>query len=297
MGYVDYQMGNVTISRVYFVEGSGRNLFSVGQFCDSDLEVAFRKHTCYIRDLEGVDLLKGSRGSNLYTLSLEDMILSSPICLLSKASKTKSWLWHQRKPDLSYLHVYGALCYPTNDNEDLRKLKPKADIGIFLTAMASEQFDLGPAPQLLTPGTISSGLVPNPPSPTPYVPPTKKDWDILFQTMFDEYFNPPPSVASPVPAVVSPEPADPTGTPSSNTIDQDAPSPTCRRTHCKHTAEDDLEVFSTDDLGLDWISAHTFLTRLQKLSSYASGHLKVFEKAACLEKASFSFTPGHVEVS
>nr|GEV48657.1 integrase, catalytic region, zinc finger, CCHC-type, peptidase aspartic, catalytic [Tanacetum cinerariifolium] len=70
-----------------------------GQFCDSDIEVAFRKHTCYIRDLEGVDLLKGSRGSNLYTLPLEDMMLSSPICLLSKASKTKSWLWHRSQPD------------------------------------------------------------------------------------------------------------------------------------------------------------------------------------------------------
>ncbi|GJV60654.1 integrase, catalytic region, zinc finger, CCHC-type containing protein [Tanacetum coccineum] len=54
----------------------------------ADLEVAFRKHTCFIRDLEGVDLLKGSRGSNLYTLSLENLMLSSPICLLSKASKT-----------------------------------------------------------------------------------------------------------------------------------------------------------------------------------------------------------------
>ncbi|GJS49208.1 retrovirus-related pol polyprotein from transposon TNT 1-94 [Tanacetum coccineum] len=68
----------------------GHNLFSMGQFCDSDLEVAFRKHTCFIRDLEGVDLLKGSRGSNLFTLSMENLLLSSPICLLSKASKTKS---------------------------------------------------------------------------------------------------------------------------------------------------------------------------------------------------------------
>ncbi|GJQ88875.1 retrovirus-related pol polyprotein from transposon TNT 1-94 [Tanacetum coccineum] len=49
-----------------------------------------------------------------------------------------------------------------------------------LTTMASEQFSLGPELKILTPGTISSGLVPNPPSPTPYVPPTKKDWDILF---------------------------------------------------------------------------------------------------------------------
>ncbi|GJU98239.1 integrase, catalytic region, zinc finger, CCHC-type containing protein [Tanacetum coccineum] len=125
MGYGDYQMGNVTISQVYYVEGLGHNLFSMGQFCDSDLEVAFRKHTCFIRDLEGVDLLKGSRGSNLYTLSMENLLLFSPICLLSKASKTK-------KPDLSYLHIFGALCYPTNDIEDLGKLKPKADIGIFV---------------------------------------------------------------------------------------------------------------------------------------------------------------------
>nr|GEX35100.1 putative reverse transcriptase domain-containing protein [Tanacetum cinerariifolium] len=57
MGYGDYQIGNVTISRVYYVEGLGHNLFSVGQFCDSDLEVAFRQHTCFIRNLEGVDLL------------------------------------------------------------------------------------------------------------------------------------------------------------------------------------------------------------------------------------------------
>ncbi|GKC37930.1 hypothetical protein Tco_1050314 [Tanacetum coccineum] len=70
----------------------------------------------------------------------------------------------------------------------------------------------------------------------------------------------------------------------------------CRRTHCKHTTEDDLEVFSTDDLGLDWISVHNFLTRLQKLSSYASGHLEVSELAACLEKASFSNTSGDDEV-
>ncbi|GJY15449.1 retrovirus-related pol polyprotein from transposon TNT 1-94 [Tanacetum coccineum] len=102
MGYGDYQIGNVTISRVYYVEGLGHNLFSVGQFCDSNLEVAFRQHTCYIRNLEGVDLLTGSRGDNLYTLSLRDMMASSPICLLSKASKTKSWLWHRRLFHLNF---------------------------------------------------------------------------------------------------------------------------------------------------------------------------------------------------
>ncbi|GJY43996.1 retrovirus-related pol polyprotein from transposon TNT 1-94 [Tanacetum coccineum] len=105
LGYGDYQIGNVTISRVYYVEGLGHNLFSVRQFCDSNLEVAFRQHTCFIRNLEDVDLLTGSRGNNLYTLSLRHMMASSPICLLSKASKTKSWLWHRR---LSHLN-FGAI--------------------------------------------------------------------------------------------------------------------------------------------------------------------------------------------
>nr|GFB83714.1 integrase, catalytic region, zinc finger, CCHC-type, peptidase aspartic, catalytic [Tanacetum cinerariifolium] len=83
-GYGDYQIGNignVTIFGVYYVEGLMHNLFSVGQFCDSDLEVAFRQHTCFIRNLEGVGLLTGSWGNNLYILSLQDMMASSPICL------------------------------------------------------------------------------------------------------------------------------------------------------------------------------------------------------------------------
>ncbi|GJV66709.1 retrovirus-related pol polyprotein from transposon TNT 1-94 [Tanacetum coccineum] len=96
MGYGDYQLGNVTISRVYYVEGLGHNLFSVGQFCDGDLEVAFQKNTFFIRNLERVDLLSGSRDTNLYTISLDDMLKTSLICLISKASKTKSWLWHCR---------------------------------------------------------------------------------------------------------------------------------------------------------------------------------------------------------
>ncbi|GKF90986.1 hypothetical protein Tco_0274687, partial [Tanacetum coccineum] len=66
------------ISRVYYVEGLGHNLFYVGEFCDSDLEVAFRKHSSYVRDTDGVELLKGSHGSNLYIISVEDMIKSSP---------------------------------------------------------------------------------------------------------------------------------------------------------------------------------------------------------------------------
>ncbi|GKC03679.1 retrovirus-related pol polyprotein from transposon TNT 1-94 [Tanacetum coccineum] len=105
MGYGDYQIGNVTISRVYYVEGLGHNLFLIGQFCDSDVEVAFKKQTCFVCNLDGVDLLSGSRGTNLYSLSIGYMMASYPICLLSKDTKTKSWLWHRR---LSHLN-FGAL--------------------------------------------------------------------------------------------------------------------------------------------------------------------------------------------
>nr|GEY38501.1 retrovirus-related Pol polyprotein from transposon TNT 1-94 [Tanacetum cinerariifolium] len=241
MGYGDYKIGNVTISRVYFVEGLGHNLFYVGQFCDSDLEVAFRQHTCFIRNLEGVDLLTGSRGNNLYTLYLKDMMASSPIGLLFKASKTKSWLWHRRLshlnfgainhlarqeavatacytqnrsvirlhygktpyellhnklPDLSFLHVFGALCYPTNDSENLGKLQSKPDIRIFigyaptknafriynrhtrriietiyvefdeLMTMASEQSSSGPVLNEMTPATIIQAESTSSPSST-----------------------------------------------------------------------------------------------------------------------------------
>nr|GEZ17268.1 integrase, catalytic region, zinc finger, CCHC-type, peptidase aspartic, catalytic [Tanacetum cinerariifolium] len=102
MGYGDYQLGNVIISWLYYVEGLEYNFFSVGQFCDSDLEVAFRKHTCYVRNLDGADLLSGSRDTNLYTILMDDMMKSSPICLLSKALKTKSWLWHRRLSHLNF---------------------------------------------------------------------------------------------------------------------------------------------------------------------------------------------------
>nr|GEZ92486.1 retrovirus-related Pol polyprotein from transposon TNT 1-94 [Tanacetum cinerariifolium] len=125
MGYGDYQIGNLTISRVYYVEGLGHNLFSVGQFCDSDLEVAFRQHTCFICNLDGVDMHTGSRGNNLYTLSLQDMMASSPICLLSIASKTKSWLWHRH---LSHLN-FGAINHLARQGlvRGLLKLKFKKD--------------------------------------------------------------------------------------------------------------------------------------------------------------------------
>ncbi|GKB50509.1 putative ribonuclease H-like domain-containing protein, partial [Tanacetum coccineum] len=176
--------------------------------------------------------------------------------------KTPYELLHDKPPDLSFLHVFGTLCYLTNDSENLGKLQPKVDIGIFigyaptkkafriynrrtrriietihvdfdeLTTIASEHSSLRPALHEMTPVTISSVLVPNPPPSTPFIPPSRNDWDLLFQPLFDELPTPPPSVdhsapkvIAPIADVVAPEPVASTGLPSSTTVDQDAPSP------------------------------------------------------------------------
>nr|GEU49435.1 retrovirus-related Pol polyprotein from transposon TNT 1-94 [Tanacetum cinerariifolium] len=89
LGFGDLQWGNILITMVYFIEGLGHNLFSVGQFCDSDLEVAFRRNACFIGNLEGVDLLKGNRSTNLYTINLHEMASASPICLMARLPKFK----------------------------------------------------------------------------------------------------------------------------------------------------------------------------------------------------------------
>nr|GEV28883.1 retrovirus-related Pol polyprotein from transposon TNT 1-94 [Tanacetum cinerariifolium] len=94
IGYGDLVQGNITINKVYYVEGLNHNLFLVGQFCDADLEVAFQKSTCFVRDLQGNNLLIGNRGSDLYTISLQELTSSTPLCLMAKASPTQAWLWH-----------------------------------------------------------------------------------------------------------------------------------------------------------------------------------------------------------
>ncbi|GJU22654.1 retrovirus-related pol polyprotein from transposon TNT 1-94 [Tanacetum coccineum] len=350
---VQIVLWNVTISRVYYVEGLGHNLFSVGQFCDSNLEVAFRQHTYFIRNLEGVDLLTGSRDNNLYTLSLGDMMASSPICLLSKASKTNKKKPHKPKSEdtnqekLYVLHMYlcGPMrvasvngkkyilvivddysrftwvkCLRSKDeapyfiikflkmiqvrlkvpirriridngtefvNQTLSEYYEKVGIShetsvacslqqnsvverrnhtlieaaytmliyakapLFLwaeavatasfdelTAMASEHSSSGPALHEMTPAIISLGLVPNPPPSTPFVPPSRTDWDILFQPLFDELLAPPPSVDHPTPKVIAPiaevvalEPAASTDSPSLTIVDQDTPSPNVEHMH------------------------------------------------------------------
>nr|GFB96196.1 retrovirus-related Pol polyprotein from transposon TNT 1-94 [Tanacetum cinerariifolium] len=90
----------------------------------------------------------------------------------------------------------------------------------------------GPALNKMTSGTISSGLVQKSSSSTSYVPPSRNDWDLLFQPLFDELLNPPPSVdnqaaesVAPIAEVIPQVDDDSTGSPSSTTVDQEAPSP------------------------------------------------------------------------
>nr|GFA03797.1 hypothetical protein [Tanacetum cinerariifolium] len=347
LGFGDLQWGNILITTVYFVEGLGHNLFSVGQFCDSDLEVAFRRNACFVRNLEGVDLLKGDRSTNLYTINLHEMASASPICLMARASSTKSWLWHQRlshlnfdtindlarndlvaglpkfkyhkehlcpsceqgkskqasyppkpvlnsrqrlhllhmdlcgpmriasingkryilvivddysrytraiatacftqnrsiihcrfnktpyelinskKPDISFLHVFGALCYPKNDHEDIGKLGAKGDIGFFigysadlcayriynrrtkkimetmnvsfdeLFAMAFEQRSSKLGLQSMTSGHISSGLdLTYAPSTITTQQPSEGELDLLFEAMYNDYIGGQPSATA-----------------------------------------------------------------------------------------------------
>ncbi|GJU89021.1 retrovirus-related pol polyprotein from transposon TNT 1-94, partial [Tanacetum coccineum] len=105
LGYGDLVQGNIMINRVYCVKGLNHNLFSVGQFCYADLEVAFWKSTCFVRDLQGNDLLTGNRGSDLYTISLQEMNSSTPICLMAKASPAQAWLWHRRLSHLNFDYI------------------------------------------------------------------------------------------------------------------------------------------------------------------------------------------------
>nr|GEW52204.1 hypothetical protein [Tanacetum cinerariifolium] len=121
LGYGDLVQGSVTIKKVYYVEGLNHNLFSVSQFCDADLEVAFRKSTCYIRDLKGNDLLTCSRRTDLYSITLQDTTSPNPICLMAKATSSQAWLWHRR---LSHLNFDTINLLSKNDIViDLPKLK------------------------------------------------------------------------------------------------------------------------------------------------------------------------------
>nr|GEY86441.1 hypothetical protein [Tanacetum cinerariifolium] len=97
-GCTKHMTGNLKLL-CNFVEkylGLNQNLFSVGQFCDADLEVAFWKFTCFVRDLQGNDLLTGNRRYDLYIISLQKSTSSTPLYLMAKASPTQAWLCKEK---------------------------------------------------------------------------------------------------------------------------------------------------------------------------------------------------------
>nr|GEV91964.1 retrovirus-related Pol polyprotein from transposon TNT 1-94 [Tanacetum cinerariifolium] len=102
LGYGDLVQGAVTLKMVYYIEGLNHNLFFVGQFCDADLEVAFRKSTCYICDLKGNDLLTSSRGTYLYSITLQDTNCPNLIYLMAKVTSSQAGLWHRRLSHLNF---------------------------------------------------------------------------------------------------------------------------------------------------------------------------------------------------
>nr|GFB35587.1 hypothetical protein [Tanacetum cinerariifolium] len=106
-GYTKHMTGNLKLL-CNFVEkflGLNQNLFLVGQFSDADLEVAFWKSICFVRDLQGNDLLTGNPRSNLYTISLQESTSSTPHYLMAKALPTQAWLWHRRLSHLKFDYI------------------------------------------------------------------------------------------------------------------------------------------------------------------------------------------------
>nr|GEV47162.1 Gag-Pol polyprotein [Tanacetum cinerariifolium] len=121
IGYGDLVQGTITIKRVYYVEGLNHNLFSVSQFSNADLEVAFQKSTCYIHDLKGNHLLTGSRGTNLYSITLQDTSSPNPNYLMAKATSSQALLWHRRLLHLNFDTI--KLLSKNNNVTDLPKVK------------------------------------------------------------------------------------------------------------------------------------------------------------------------------
>nr|GEU42695.1 retrovirus-related Pol polyprotein from transposon TNT 1-94 [Tanacetum cinerariifolium] len=156
--------------------GLGHNPFNVRQFCDGDLEVAFHSKTCYVRNLYGDDLLTRDRESNLYIISISDMAASLPISLMSKATSTKSWLWHRRLSHLNFgiindltKHdmVDGLLKFKYNSGERARKLL------IYLKCLEP----------------IFQRFINDDSSAESMNIPYKEDLDNLFGPMYEEYFE------------------------------------------------------------------------------------------------------------
>ncbi|KAJ9539156.1 hypothetical protein OSB04_031889 [Centaurea solstitialis] len=105
VGHGDIVCEDITINNVAHVEGLNHNLFSIGKFCDKDLEVNFNKRRCAVRTEWGRELLVGTRKTNLYTIKLRHMLANKSQCLITKKSSHQSLLWHRRLSHLNYRYL------------------------------------------------------------------------------------------------------------------------------------------------------------------------------------------------
>ncbi|GJW46451.1 retrovirus-related pol polyprotein from transposon TNT 1-94 [Tanacetum coccineum] len=256
IGYGNYQLGNVTMLRTLreFYENVGISHQTSVARTPQKSDIVKRRNQTLIEAAHTI-LIFSKAPLFLWAEAINTVCYNqNRLIIRHRYNKTPYELMQDKKPDLSFFHVFGALCYPTNDNDDLGKLDAKANIVISvgytpakkafriynkkthkiietihvtfdeLTAMASEQFSSGPGIHFMTPATSSSGLVSNPVSQQPCIPLNRDDWDHLFQPMFDEYFNPPSTAVTPIQDAVAPRAVVLADSLVSTSIDQDAPS-------------------------------------------------------------------------
>nr|GEU94153.1 hypothetical protein [Tanacetum cinerariifolium] len=241
-----------SVASLAFTPNTLRNSQNM-QLCDSDLEVAFSKHSCYVRDSDGVELIKVmrtprqndvvERRNRTLVEAARTMLISSkaPMFLWAKSVATACYtqnrslihtrhnkmtyeLVHNKKPALTFLCVFGALCYPKNDNEVLGKLQPTSYIGIFIGYAPSRKgyrIYNKRTRRIMETIHIQFDELSEPMAPvqlTPYVPFTNKDLEILFQPIFDEYLKPPPVDRPVSPTLAVPVPVNSVGVAAESTL-------------------------------------------------------------------------------
>nr|GEX64240.1 retrovirus-related Pol polyprotein from transposon TNT 1-94 [Tanacetum cinerariifolium] len=191
----------------------------LGQFCDLDLEVAFRRNACFVRNLEGVGLLKGDRSTNIYTINLHEMASASPICLMARASSTKSWLWHQRLLMCDGVHRSGCgedeylggkndldlpkfkyhkehLCPSSEQGKSKRTSHPPKPVPNSRQRLHLLHTDLcGPMRIASINGKRSRLDLTYAPSTITTQQPTEGELDLLFKALYDDFIGGQPSAA------------------------------------------------------------------------------------------------------
>nr|GEV35716.1 integrase, catalytic region, zinc finger, CCHC-type, peptidase aspartic, catalytic [Tanacetum cinerariifolium] len=252
LGFGDLRWGNILITRVYFVEGLGHNLFSVGKFCDLNLEVAFRRNACFVRNLKGVDMLKGDRSTNL----IQSIFMKWPLHLQSV-----SWpvLLPLSLPKFKYHKEH--LCPPCDQGKSKRASHPPKPVpnsrqrlhllhmdlcGPMRIASINEKRDgfeqrsSKPKLQSMTSGQISLGLdLTYAPSTITSQQPTEGELDLLFEVMYDDYIGGQPSATVRTVSTAQEPQVRQTST-SSTTIADTTPTPTNSSSHatnCPNTSQ------------------------------------------------------------